>query len=909
MIKKYIFTTLSVLFCLISICLVMKNYGLLILSILGLYLFNPTLSIGQSIYKVSDQEKIASSSLVVEGVVTSQQPFWNEQHTYIYTNNTVHIYKVFKGLSTVTDVEIVTEGGSIDGVSVQTSDLITFKPNDVGIFCCTPTFNKIKSPTTNKLLMKVYADRQGFFKYDLGNYSAATPLTKFGSITQGLYQHIKNMVGNDYKVVDASFSPERKTIPNSAGILFGTNGPKITSFSPDTIAAGAIADPAKNTITVRGTGFGPNTNLAAIWFTGSDYSRVFVNYADPLFVSWSDTQIVVKVPSGKETGAGTGKIWVENSTGVFDSTSKVLYIPYSVQTYTNGYVSGSTKEVNLMDQNSLGGYTFTLCNSSNGNGMNFDSAARNIFNRALTTWKSKTGFNAIVANASTSLQAVAGDNINMVMFDNGNTGQEPLPAGVLGSTSCWTTTCNPVATSAYKKVGFDIVIRSKFSAGSTNFTFGTCPPSAVSSDSMYDLESTIFHELGHTIGLTHVRDPQEGTILPYINPGSVMNGGFPNGVRKISLDNNTLQGANYIIKPKNNNYGSACFGSPITEMSPVYDSIITVSNDEPPAVFPTSSTPLGTSVNFDLVNATSNKLNDPQSNGVNCSGKIMAITNNVYYAFKTGILGGILDLSVSGYTTYPAELASCNAAGIQLALYQVNSAPVAGNYPAPVACRTFNGDSSLTSIGGLAPNTTYLLFLEGIDNTKAKFNLKFSGEALPIKFKSFTGNPLAGYNIIKWSVIEDASITKIVLQKSSDGTKFSDFASYNGKGYTENSVKDNTPYAGATYYRLLVTSLDGTKSYSSVISVKGTEKLSVSLFPNPVKNTINLQFSAIGNLGKITVKVFDVLGREVTVKAANIQNGISSMQIPSDNLTKGFYRVVVLDKGNNIVQKINVEKQ
>ena len=81
------------------------------------------------------------------------------------------------------------------------------------------------------------------------------------------------------------------------------------------------------------------------------------------------------------------------------------------------------------------------------------------------------------------------------------------------------------------------------------------------------------------------------------------------------------------------------------------------------------------------------------------------------------------------------------------------------------------------------------------------------------------------------------------------------------------------------------------------------------MFPNPVKNTINLQFSAIGNLGKITVKVFDVLGREVTVKAANIQNGISSMQIPSDNLTKGFYRVVVLDKGNNIVQKINVEKQ
>ena len=750
-----------------------------------------------------------------------------------------------------------------------------------------------------------------FFKYDLINYTANAPLARYSNIVDGLYQQIKTLTSAAPIIKDASFSAIRPQ-PNAS--TMGVKGmpvilavPKISSFTPDTVIAGATLNPTKNTLTVTGSGFGTNTGLASIWFDdtfdGQGGAKLYVDRNDPLLVSWSDTKIVVKVP----TAAGTGRIWVENSAGVFDSTSKFINIPYSVQTATYRSTTVTTKELSLMNHNGLGGYTFRLCNSHAGGGRDFDSAARNIFARALTTWKNKVGFNAIIGK-DTTLQAVSGDDINVVMFDNTNTGLSPLPSGTLGVTYYYATICNPVATSGYKKVGFDMVIRNAgVSLGSTNFSYGPCPP-IVSPDSVYDIESTIFHELGHAIGLAHVNAPQEGTKLPFINPGDVMNGGLSDGVRKTSLDNGAILGASYLITPKNNAYGGICFNSPGTEMIPLTDSIINVANDDCPTVFPTTTIAPGTIVNFDLVNATSNKFVDPQPSAVNCTGQIMAITNNAYYALMTSATGGNLDISVNGYNTSPLELAACSASGVQLAIYQVSAAPQAHNYPAPIACRTFNADSSLTSISGLTANTNYLLFLEGIDNTKAKFNLVLGGTALPIKIDNFSGFSATGYNLLKWAINGDVNIAKITVEKSADGIQFYEYSSLNGSEYLVNSIKDFSPYAGTSYYRLIVTHTDGSKAYSTVVAIKGSDKLMINVFPNPVVNSINLRFSSVQNVGNVLIRVIDVLGQVVASKTTIVSSGTSTIQIPVNKFAKGYYRLVVSDKDNTVLQSINVEK-
>src|SRR5688572_8537262 len=58
--------------------------------------FISNISIGQ-LYQVDLNEKVANSRDIIEGKVISQKSFWNPAHTMIYTTNTVHVYKSFKG--------------------------------------------------------------------------------------------------------------------------------------------------------------------------------------------------------------------------------------------------------------------------------------------------------------------------------------------------------------------------------------------------------------------------------------------------------------------------------------------------------------------------------------------------------------------------------------------------------------------------------------------------------------------------------------------------------------------------------------------------------------------------------------------------------------------------------------------
>ena len=234
----------------------------------------------------------------------------------------------------------------------------------------------------------------------------------------------------------------------------------------------------------------------------------------------------------------------------------------------------------------------------------------------------------------------------------------------------------------------------------------------------------LLHELGHCLDLTHINDDAEGTFIPELNPEKVMHYAITNFVDRRSLDNSAFTGGQYSTKKQNNTYGNCVFE---TEMN--LQSFVTVTNDECPVTFPSTSTPDGTVVNFDLIHATSNKFKDPQFDDITCNNSGSSITNNAWYAFKTSALSnGTLTLSVSGYTTTPAELTACTGQGIAMALYDVSTCPAGQQFPAPIACRTFNADGSIADITGLQPNHTYLFYFDGIRNTKAAFNISFNGD-------------------------------------------------------------------------------------------------------------------------------------------------------------------------------------
>jgi hypothetical protein len=855
----------------------------------------------QSLYPVSLEEKIANSPLIAEGKVIAQSSFWNDRHTMIYTSNTIELYKVFKGNRSIqTTIEVLTQGGTVEGNHVEASDLLTLKKDNIGIFFCFPNQVNLKSPSTKSLLYDVYSSSQGAILYDLRSQTASAPFTSYKNIQADLYKVLISKIGQNFKNLNPAFSVLTAGKPPVTNRVEAIT---ISSFSPASVYAGALLNPAFNVLTINGSGFGttPGGSCAVLFDdadNGTGGTPYTVAFNDPLIISWNDTQIKVRVP----TNAGTGAVQVSDASGNLASAASSLEVVYSILTGTFNF-SGTlyTKELNQVNINGSGGATiyYSTNTANSGTNLNIDPA-KATFQRALNTWKEVAGYN-VIEGGTTTVQAVASDGINTIMYDNTATGNAPLPSGTLAV--CYTSSgvCNSSAQALI--TDFDVVIRKVgVSSGTVAFTIGPCPPNS-SDYTQLDLETTLLHELGHSIGLGHINDSYTGSVIGQLNPNKLMNYAQVNSVKRVSPDYSAYAAALYCITPQGNAYGP-CFTA--GEMVPL--TTITESKDNCPLTFPSSSLTTGTSIAFDLVHTTSNRFVDPAYTQVRCDGAGTPVVNNAYYAFKTNNAGGILSLNVNGYTPMPAALASCTSAyggvlvtGIRMALYQVNSCPTAGAFPTPVACQTFTANGNLTNVNGLLSNTTYLLYLDGIDNTKATFNLTFTGSALPLKLTSFTGKVNERNNELFWTAEEIVNVKSILVQRSADGANFETLGEVPESAILHNNTyTDNNPLSRGNYYRLVTVNLDGSKEYSNTLLLTRHDNFKITAYPVPAKNTVYVDVSGLSQ-GNYVLTLSNAAGQRLKEVNSYISGVGKVINVNTSGLAAGIYFLHLADQKGIII--------
>jgi hypothetical protein len=867
------------------------------------------------LYEVKIEEKIANSSLIVEGKVVSQHSFWNAAHTMIYTANRVELYKVFKGMAFSSHIEVLTQGGSVANESINATDLLELEKEHIGVFFCYPNSINLRSPLTGNNLYDVYASSQGFFDYDMDNEKASAPFVSYQKISTDLYGELALKIGHGFQNKKPSFDVAKTKQP----ITSRTMVPAVLSFSPATVNAGALSDPTNNLLTITGTGFGTFTGSAAILFddanngTGGTAYTVAASDAtlSTLVVSWTDTEIKVRVPAR----AGTGFFSVRDASGVSSSSINELKIFYAVLN-SNFSISGNAyvKQLNLMNDDGAGGYTIMYSSSTAGGGVDITaSPAQATFQRALNTWKEIAGFN-VTEGGTTGTQVInPSDNINAIMFDNTNTGNSPLAAGVLAVCYSFSTICtdNPAVYGA-RKPEFDIVIRNNaVSLGGTSFTFGPCPPNA-SNNSQIDLETVVFHELGHALNLAHINDGTQGSGIGHINPAKLMNYAITNGTKRTSPDNSAKEGALYTCTPHGYSYGTCLtFNNEMTQLP-----LMIETKDDCPLVFPTVPTARNTAIAFDMVHTSSKTTVDPSYAQVTCDASTVPVTNNAFYPIMTNY-SGTLVLSVSNYTTVPAALASCTevytnvpVTGFRLSLYQVGSCPAGQSFPAPVACRTFNANGSFVAITGLLANTNYLIFIESIESTKATFTLTLDGTSLPIKLSSFSGNIVGSYNNLDWVSESIININRITVERSANGTSFENIgeitgsAVYNKKG----NFKDFKPTIGSNYYRLKIMDNSGSFEYSNTVLLKRSDKFLISINPNPAVGFAEVQVSSDVK-GNYILVLHNSVGQKVLEKALNVNSGVTITRLDVSSLHKGIYSVSVFDQAQEKIKTILLSVQ
>lgn len=462
-----------------------------------------------SVVEIPLQQRAAASALVVEGQVTAKESYWDINHTMIYTAHTIEVYKVFKGTITPSLVQVLTPGGIVgmDRITVEPS--LELQVGDVGVFTC-ENVTRIHPVHTQRNALpqfEAYAAVQGFVRYNLETETAGDAFRQYTDIENQVYAVVQQSGARGYREV-RPFSLHSSTRSNQPPVSIAS----ISGFSPTTVAAGT-----GTTITITGTGFGATQGSGFVSFPNADDGgSSFISPLPSQYVSWSNTQIVVEVPSE----AGTGNVRVtQGVTFVSPGTLTVSYAHLNVQFDPGpGTIAYETDHI---DDNGSGGYTWRM-----NTGFDSDAAARASFMRAFDTWRCNTNVNWTIG-ATTSVNDAVSDGTNVICYDN----TAPLPAGVLGVCYSYWSGCASGPNIVWYVNELDIIFDEGSNITPLTWEFGPATPSG----SEYDFETVAVHELGHGHQLGHV-----------IAPGAIMHFAISNGTSNRSLGVDDLAGGNYV---------------------------------------------------------------------------------------------------------------------------------------------------------------------------------------------------------------------------------------------------------------------------------------------------------------------------------------------------------------------------
>lgn len=178
---------------------------------------------------------------------------------------------------------------------------------------------------------------------------------------------------------------------------------------------------------------------------------------------------------------------------------------------------------------------------------------------------------------------------------------------------------------------------------------------------------------------------------------------------------------------------------------------------------------------------------------------------------------------------------------------------------------------------------------------------------LPIQLVSFTAQPQGNNVLLKWVVATEINVATYQVLYSTNGINFNAIASQPATGGSNYNQLHTAPQPGLNYYRLKVTDIDGSVTYSEIRKVNfGKADDKITLYPVPAKTFVNITFSA-GLINKAaTISVLSIDG-----KLMQQQNITALSQTETINLTgfaSGKYIVRLLVNNEVITRQIEVIK-
>jgi uncharacterized delta-60 repeat protein len=204
----------------------------------------------------------------------------------------------------------------------------------------------------------------------------------------------------------------------------------------------------------------------------------------------------------------------------------------------------------------------------------------------------------------------------------------------------------------------------------------------------------------------------------------------------------------------------------------------------------------------------------------------------------------------------------------------------------------------------IALGNNYIMFGGYSDNALGTARLLTSSVTLPVHLITFTASKLSRSIDLNWQSANEKNVQSFEIQRSTDGIHFIKIGSVAAAGnsnYVRNySFEDQQPVA-LNFYRLRIINTDNSVEYSKLVIMKFENNTSLQAFPNPVRNSLNLQITQ--PKGTIGLQLFDISGRLIREYQLQSNGSTISTSVNISNLVKGVYLIKANDQVIKIIKE------
>jgi hypothetical protein len=167
---------------------------------------------------------------------------------------------------------------------------------------------------------------------------------------------------------------------------------------------------------------------------------------------------------------------------------------------------------------------------------------------------------------------------------------------------------------------------------------------------------------------------------------------------------------------------------------------------------------------------------------------------------------------------------------------------------------------------------------------------------VPVELISFTASTSGNNVLLNWSTASELNNKGFEIERSSVNGHWSLVGFVEGNGTTTEqknySYKDSSLTSGKYFYRLKQIDYNGRFRYSQEVEVDLSNPFRYSLeqnYPNPFNPITKIQF-AVGNRQFVSLKVYDILGRQVATLVSEEKSlGSYTIEFNAGELSSGIY--------------------